>query len=170
MGEGRQVPPDEVCEPLVQRYYEEGLARFEAFWASGQGMYKDAHLHVYSMLCNNLAIKYRMQQRYDEAAALHHKGLSSSPFAEHHDGLLWCAIGKDDRAGIVTAAEQLWHFSQDYGYSRHAPATTSPARHWRSTSWAGRVRSASGWNAWTSGSRNWTMTTGARNGATTWPR
>jgi tetratricopeptide (TPR) repeat protein len=112
MGEGRQVPPDEVCEPLVQRYYEEGLARFEAFWASGQGMYKDAHLHVYSMLCNNLAIKYRMQQRYDEAAALHHKGLSSSPFAEHHDGLLWCAIGKDDRAGIVTAALALYQLGR----------------------------------------------------------
>ena len=127
MGEGRQVPGDEVREPLVQRYYEEGLARFEAFWASGQGRYKDAHLHVYSMLCNNLAIKYRSQQRYDEAAALHHKGLSSSPFAEHHDGLLWCAIRRDDRSGIVTAAEQLWHFTQDYGYSRHCPTDYFPS-------------------------------------------
>jgi hypothetical protein len=79
------------------------------------------------MLCNNLAIKYRSQQRYEEAAALHHKGLSSSPFAEHHDGLLWCAICRDDRPGIVTAAEQLWHFTQDYGYSRHCPTDYFPS-------------------------------------------
>lgn len=127
MGAGRQVPADAVREPLVQRYYEEGLARFESFWASGQGMYKDGDLHVYSMLCNNLAIKYRMLERYDDAAALHRKGLSSSPFAEHHDGLLWCAIGQNDRAAIVAAAEQLWHFTQEHGYSRHSPTDYFPS-------------------------------------------
>ncbi len=127
LGQEHSVPPAQVRDPLVLRYYEEGLARFEAFWASGQGMYKDGDLHVYSMLCNNLAIQYRSRERYDEAAQLHHKGLSSSPFAEHHDGLLWCAIGKDDRAGIVSAAEQLWHFTQEHGYGRHAPTDYFPS-------------------------------------------
>ena len=127
MGEDRPLPSREIRNPLVLRYYEEGLARFEAFWSSGQGMYKDGDLHVYSMLCNNLAIQYRSRQRYDEAAALHHKGLASSPFAEHHDGLLWCAIRQDDRAGIVAAAEQLWHFTQDYGYGRHSPTDYFPS-------------------------------------------
>lgn len=121
MGGKKKVPAQEVREPLVVRYYEQGLARFEHFWASGQGRFKDADLHVYSMLCNNLAIKYRFMDRYDEAAALHHKGLGSSPFAEHHNGLLWCAVGKDDDAQTVVEAERLWHFAQEHGYSRHEP-------------------------------------------------
>uniref|UniRef100_UPI00325FBFA0 hypothetical protein n=1 Tax=Comamonas thiooxydans TaxID=363952 RepID=UPI00325FBFA0 len=29
----KKVPAQEVREPLVVRYYEEGLARFEHFWA-----------------------------------------------------------------------------------------------------------------------------------------
>ena len=123
MGGKKKVPSQEVRNPLVVRYYEEGLRRFENFWATGQGRFKDADLHVYSMLCNNLAIKYRFMGRYDEAAALHQKGLDSSPFAEHQDGLLWCAIGKDDDAEIVAQAERLWHFSQEYGYGRHEPTT-----------------------------------------------
>lgn len=121
MGGKKKLPADELRAPLVQRYYEEGLARFEHFWSTGQGMFKDADLHVYSMLCNNLAIKYRNADRYDEAAVLHHKGLASSPFAEHRDGLMWCAIGNDDDEGIVAEAERLWHFAQEYGYSRNDP-------------------------------------------------
>ncbi|GAB2462482.1 hypothetical protein GCM10027082_12430 [Comamonas humi] len=126
MGGKKHVPAQEVREPLVLRYYEEGLARFEHFWATGQGRFKDADLHVYSMLCNNLAIKYRDQERWDEAAELHRKGLAASPFAEHHDGLWWCANGRDDDAGIVAEAEQLWHFAQDHGYGRHEPTRYFP--------------------------------------------
>lgn len=126
MGGKKKVPSDEVREPLVVRYYEEGLARFEHFWATGQGRYKDADLHVYSMLCNNLAIKYRNAERWDEAEALHRKGLASSPFAEHHDGLWWCANGRDDDAGIIAEAEQLWHFAREHGYSRHEPPRYFP--------------------------------------------
>ena len=121
MGGKKKVPSDEVREPLVLRYYEEGLARFEHFWATNQGTFKDADLHVYSMLCNNLGIKYRFLERYDEAAALHHKGLASSPFAEHQDSLLWCAVGKEDDAATVVEAERLWHFAQNHGYGRHDP-------------------------------------------------
>ena len=121
MGGKKKVPSQEVREPLVVRYYEEGLRRFENFWATGKGMFKDADLHVYSMLCNNLAIKYRFMNRYDEAAELHHKGLNSSAFAEHHNGLFWCAVGKDDDTQTVIEAERLWHFALDNGYSRHDP-------------------------------------------------
>ena len=121
MGGKKNVPSEEVREPLVVRYYEMGLARFEHFWATNQGAFKDADLHVYSMLCNNLAIKYRFAERYDDAAALHRKGLESSPFAEHQDGLMWSAILKDDDAEIVAEAERLWHFVQDHGYGRHDP-------------------------------------------------
>lgn len=121
MGGKKKVPAKEVREPLVVRCYEEGLRRFENFWATGRGMFKDADLHVYSMLCNNLAIKYRFMDRYDEAAELHHKGLASSPFAEHHNGLFWSAVGKDDDSLSVAEAERLWHFALENGYSRHDP-------------------------------------------------
>ena len=126
MGGKQKVPSDEAREPLVVRYYEEGLRRFEHFWATGQGEFKDADLHVYSMLCNNLGIKYRYQDRYDEAAELHRKGLASSPFAEHHEGLWWAANGRGDDAGIVAEAEGLWHFAQQHGYGRHEPPRYLP--------------------------------------------
>ena len=121
MGGKKKVPSEEVMQPLAVHYYEQGLQRFEHFWQTGEGMFKDADLHVYSMLCNNLAILYRGDDRYDEAFELHHKGLASSPFAEHHSGLFWCAVGKEDNDAIITEGERLWHFAQNYGYSRHDP-------------------------------------------------
>lgn len=126
MGGKKKVPSDEVREPLVLRYYEEALARFEHFWATGQGRFKDADLHVYSMLCNNLGIKYRFLDRYDESETLHRKGLASSPFSEHHEGLWWAANGRGDDAGIVAEAEQLWHFAEQHGFSRHEPPRYFP--------------------------------------------
>ena len=121
MGGKKKMPPEEARESLALRYYELGLQRFEHFWATSQGRFKDADLHIYSMLCNNLGIKYRFLDRYDEAAELHRRGLASSPFSEHHDGLLWCAIGKGDDTAIVAEAEQLWHFALENGYGRHNP-------------------------------------------------
>ena len=121
MGGKKKMPPEEARESLALRYYELGLQRFEHFWATSQGRFKDADLHIYSMLCNNLGIKYRFLDRYDEAADLHRRGLASSPFSEHHDGLLWCAIGKGDDTAIVAEAEQLWHFALENGYGRHNP-------------------------------------------------
>lgn len=127
MGGKKKVPAQEVREPLVVRYYEEGLRRYEHFWATGEGRYDDANLHVYSMLCNNLAIKYRFMGRFDEAAELHHKGLGSSPFAEHYNSLIWCSIGMENYEQTVTDAERLWHYAQDHGYSRHEPTRYLPS-------------------------------------------
>ncbi|CAM4181739.1 Tetratricopeptide repeat protein [Comamonas aquatilis] len=127
LGGKKKLPPSEVRSQLALRYYEESLRRFESFWSTGQGAFKDADVHVYSMLCNNLAIKYRFQNRYDEAAALHHQGLASSPFAEHHNSLVWCAIGKEDYSLTVMEAERLWHFAQEHGYGRHDPPRYLPS-------------------------------------------
>lgn len=127
MGGKKKVPAQAAREPLVVRYYEEGLRRFEHFWATGEGRHHDADLHVYSMLCNNLAIKYRFMGRYDEAAELHHKGLGSSPFAEHHNSLIWCSVGMDNDAQTVADAERLWHYAQEHGYSRHEPTRYLPS-------------------------------------------
>lgn len=127
LGGRKHLPPLDLRKPIALRYYEQGLARFEAFWATGQGRFKDADLHVYSMLCNNLAIQYRYLERYAEAEELHARGLASSPFAEHHSGLLWCAIHQDQDQAIVSQAEQLWHFAQEYGFGRHDPTAYFPS-------------------------------------------
>ncbi|MCW7540114.1 hypothetical protein OOT46_19960 [Aquabacterium sp. A7-Y] len=114
--------PEEQIRELQARYYEEGLAAFEAFFESGEGYYRDGDVHNYSMLCNNLAIYHRCtRENYLQAAELHRKGIAASPFAEHYQGLMWCHFGAGEEASFVDAADQLWHFAADYGYGRHKP-------------------------------------------------
>lgn len=124
-------PSDELSARIYDlegRYYEAGLQRFEAFFASGKGHFRDADIHVYSMLCNNLGIYYRRRVSgsnkaadIENALALHRKGIATSPFAEHHDSIFWCYVDLGDDEKIVEAAEELWHFSSAYGYGRHSP-------------------------------------------------
>ncbi|MGF6591705.1 hypothetical protein [Pseudomonas sp. 2835] len=104
--------------------YEHGQARMEQCFATGRGHRYDACAHTYSMLCNNLAINYRCyndQRMYEQALELHARGIAASPFAEHYHGTLQNRIELGDDPGIAEAAEQLWHFAADYGYSRHDP-------------------------------------------------
>ncbi len=129
-GEGEELPADWPYDELlrwIKHYYETGQARFEHWFATGQGSYKDGNLHDYSMLCNNLAIKYRYNdENYDGALALHAKGIATSPFAEHYNGIVSTHIDSDNYAQLIPAAEQLWHYSQDNGYSRHSPCDYFP--------------------------------------------
>jgi hypothetical protein len=120
--DGSEIPAQQV-DALAARYYETGLARFEAFVMHGKGSVRDGHAHTYSMLCNNLAIHYR-HDKSDPAAALavHHKGIAASPFSEHYQGVMSCHRDTGDDSAMVDSAEQLWHFSADHGYSRHNPA------------------------------------------------
>ncbi|MFI8619162.1 hypothetical protein ACIGHN_27050 [Acidovorax sp. NPDC077693] len=105
---------------LAARYYEMGLRRYEAFFDSGRGHYKDGDVHAYAMLCNNLAIHYRTRKGAPQhALPLHHKGIAASPFAEHYHGLMVAYYDLDRKADYVHAADQLWHFAQENGYSRH---------------------------------------------------
>lgn len=115
--------PTAEFKALSARYYAEGLARFEAFFATGEGASGDANIHTYSMLCNNLGI-YRRHHESDARAAieLHQKGLATSPFAEHVNGLMSCEECLEDWSSYVSTADRLWHYSAEYGYSRHAPA------------------------------------------------
>ena len=109
----------------VQRaIYEQGLAHMERYFATGVGHPFDACAHLYSMLCNNLAIKYRYAHNRNlnnEAIALHRRGLDASPFAEHHNGILDALDNLRDHPGIIEAGEQLWHYANEFGYSRHDP-------------------------------------------------
>ncbi|MFB9242282.1 hypothetical protein IV454_16785 [Massilia antarctica] len=119
--EGEPVP-QEALEALAARYYETGLARYEAFVMSGEGHARDGDAHTYSMLCNNLAIHYRCEKS-DPAAALavHQKGIAASPFSEHYQGVMSCHRDSGNDAAMVDSGEQLWHYSADHGYSRHNP-------------------------------------------------
>ncbi|MDA8453969.1 hypothetical protein M4R22_04255 [Acidovorax sp. GBBC 3334] len=114
--------PERAVSDLAARYYELALTHFEAFFATGEGWFRDGDVHVYAMLCNNLAIYRRWAlQQYDRAVELHHKGLAASPFAEHHHGLMHCYEQSDRKAEFVAAADTLWHFAAEHGYGRHDP-------------------------------------------------
>lgn len=114
--------PEAAIESLAARYYESGLKKFEAFIVSGSGMFRDGDLHVYSMLCNNLAIHYRQERKdYAAAALTHAKGIAASPFAEHYNGLMWCHYLADRDEDSVAAADALWHYAADHGFGRHCP-------------------------------------------------
>jgi hypothetical protein len=105
---------------LAKTVYEQGRARMERFFETGQGHPGDACAHVYSMLCNNLAIRYRDDdQRYRDSLELHRAGIAASPFIEHYDGVFWTLQELDDKAGMIRAAEDIWHFSSDRGVSGH---------------------------------------------------
>lgn len=102
--------------------YEQGQACMEQCFANGRGHRFDACAHQYSMLCNNLAINYRCYYNlYEQALELHHRGIAASSFAEHYQGILNNRIQLEDDPGIAEAAEQLWHYAADHGYSRFDP-------------------------------------------------
>jgi cellulose synthase operon protein C len=112
-----------AVEALGAQYYEMGLFRFESFFASGKGHFKDADVHTYSMLCNNLAIYYRYNiDQPQKALPLHHKGIAASPFAEHYNGVMSSYRQIGDNAKYVQAADELWHYAKENGYSRHCPS------------------------------------------------
>lgn len=106
---------------LQTQLYEQGLAHWERYIVTGVGHPYDACTHTYSMLCNNLAILYTHEGSHNRAIELHRRGIEASPFAEHYDGLLRSQLALESDAGIVEAAEALWVFTEDHGYSRHDP-------------------------------------------------
>jgi len=111
----------EEIERLQIAAYEQGRAHMERFFETGKGHWLDGCAHLYSMLCNNLGIAYRNVGRYEDALEVHRRGIAASPFAEHFHGILNVRTAMTDDAGILDAAEQLWHFADEHGYSRHDP-------------------------------------------------
>lgn len=112
-----------AVEALGAQYYEMGLYRFECFFQTGKGHFKDGDIHSYSMLCNNLAIYYRYNvDQPQKALPLHQKGIAASPFAEHYQGVMSSYKQIGDNSNYVQAADELWHYAKENGYSRHCPA------------------------------------------------
>ncbi|MEO8248995.1 MAG: hypothetical protein ABI589_06465, partial [Burkholderiales bacterium] len=114
--------PQPRLEELITRYYERGQMWFEAFFATGKGRFRDGDAHEYSMLCNNLGIQYRfISKEWDKAIALHEKGIAASSSAEHYAGLMWCHKAAERKEAFLDAADRLWHYATENGYSRHDP-------------------------------------------------
>lgn len=111
--------PEKKVAPVVVRYYEYAMERFEQFFATGQGHFCDADTHVYSMTCNDLASDLRVDLEDNEAAlAVHQRALAVSPFAEHYDGMMYCYHNMEQWEDYFNTMETLWQFSQTHGYSR----------------------------------------------------
>jgi hypothetical protein len=121
LGESEQEAIQRWNADFERAAYEQGRAAMERYFETGKGHPYDASVHLYSMLCNNLAIRYRFDDRPQEALELHRRGIAASSFAEHYDGILSCHVNLDDNANIVKAAEDLWHYAAENGYSRFSP-------------------------------------------------
>lgn len=118
----RQKEAQQLIHKWLCSLYEQGKACMERYFETGTGHPYDACAHLYSMLCNNLAIQYRHDdQRHEDILELHRRGIAASPFAEHYEGILSVRIEQDEAAGVLQAAEALWQYASDYGYSRHDP-------------------------------------------------
>jgi len=105
---------------FTRKYYEMGLARYRAFFKSGQGAYADAGLLGYSAICNNLGAIYREMGKFKKARKLHQQGHDCYPLALHQSNLFHCAHALNDRRGQLLAAERLYHHVQEKGFEYHA--------------------------------------------------
>jgi len=128
--ESDHYPTDtrESRRALARRYYETGRTRFEAFFASGEGAFTDADYDIYSRLCNNLAIQYRLQKRFADALALHRLGIACKPNGQHYANLLRCAWFMGNYPEVIAAADQQWYGLQQHGYQGDH-AYYNPARY-----------------------------------------
>ncbi|MDF3835477.1 tetratricopeptide repeat protein [Cupriavidus basilensis] len=95
------VPAAEAAlAPQLIKGYRLGLARFEKYFATGEGGYDDADPHLYSLLCHNLAQRLEGADLRAERIALREKGIAASEFIEHWIDLLACleAAGQHPKA------------------------------------------------------------------------
>ncbi|NHZ89416.1 hypothetical protein F2P45_10365 [Massilia sp. CCM 8733] len=115
--------PGDAVAALATRYDEQALVLFERFFETGSGMFRDAHIRLYAILCCKLANRYRALDPFDaRIPVLHEKGLAVIPFGEQHEGLLQYRLDAADSAGIVDAAQRLWDFAGSHPSPDHRPA------------------------------------------------
>jgi len=106
----QRLPPLDTLQarlrPLAHRYGEAGLARFEAFFTSGQGNYYDAYAYHYACLCSELAASYRVHGGdIDRAIMLIHKSQAARPWPERHRELADCVLARAQRNGAPSRAD-----------------------------------------------------------------
>ncbi|NHZ61716.1 hypothetical protein [Massilia genomosp. 1] len=121
--QGQVHNPKEAAAAFAARYYNLGLARFDAYLAGATGHSGDGFAPACAMLCNNLAVYYRDNLGDTAGAlALHYKGIDASALPHHYDGILSCHRMDRNDAGVVDSAEMLWHSAAENGDTQHHPA------------------------------------------------
>jgi len=107
------VPAAEAAlRPRLVEACRAGLARFEQYFASGEGDTAghggNADPHVYSLLCRLLARSLPADAAHlDERIALHHKGIAASEFIDHWIDLLDCHAGAGQHQKVVELAGEV---------------------------------------------------------------
>lgn len=108
-----QVPQSEATlRPRLVEACQLGVARFEAYFATGEGD-QDGHggnadPHVYSLLCRLLARSLPAEAgNLETRIALHHKGMAASEFIDHWIDLLDCHAGANQHQKVVELAGEV---------------------------------------------------------------
>lgn len=113
----------DALRPQLLRAWQTGLARFEQYFATGEGGYDDADPHSYSLLCDRLARRLDLDDpaQRDERIALHEKGIAVSDFIEHWLDLLACHDAAGGHQRVVEIAGEVLN---RYPLDRHAGHVT----------------------------------------------
>lgn len=104
-----------ALRPALEAACRTGLARFEQYFASGDGDARghggNADPHVYSMLCGLLARSLPADAAHlEERLALHRQGLAASEFIDHWNGMLDAyADARQPQEVVRLAGEVLEH-------------------------------------------------------------
>ena len=115
------VERDELVS-LIARYYADGIARYEYFWMTGDGAWRDGWSHIYAMMCHNYVLILDEQGCYDEMVEVAKKGIAISPFAYLYEDVCNGTRELKDYAGYLEAQENLWQFNELYGYDEYVLA------------------------------------------------
>ncbi|SPC10337.1 tetratricopeptide repeat protein [Cupriavidus taiwanensis] len=107
------VPAAEAAlRPLLVQAGRAGVARFDQYFATGQGDAAghggNADTHVYSLLCRLLARSLPADAAHaDERIALHRQGMAASEFIEHWIDLLDCHADAGQHQKVAELAGEV---------------------------------------------------------------
>lgn len=102
---------------LTMQYYADGIARYEHFWATGEGGWRDGWSHIYAMMCHNYSILLRCHANdYKTGLDVELKAVSISPFGEAYEGAASCYEELGDQENYIKTHEELWQFAQENYY------------------------------------------------------
>ena len=106
----------EEAANLAMKYYADGIARYEHFWATGEGAWRDGWAYIYAIMCHNYGILLRIKDNdYETSLDVELKGLNISPFSEAYESAIINYYELGDFENYIKTHETLWHFVQKYG-------------------------------------------------------
>lgn len=122
---------------MYQSILEQGVARMECFFATGEGHPGDANPHYYARLCQYLGNALCDELRFDDAIAVCFKGLQASPLPSLYSTILYAINGQRVTRHIwaamdpaaqtrarqlqVDVAGALWRHMSEEGFAGSQP-------------------------------------------------